>query len=103
MNEVPEKLSPSTFSEENTFLGSDNVILLKHHCTMCYLQIRKELLDYLKDLLTQDALIGSTVNTRSKKSGSNFSKIKSIDAKSSNLLDFYPSTSTMHLYSNSRL
>jgi hypothetical protein len=60
----------------------------------CYVQLRKELLDYLEDLMTQDSLIWSTVTTRSKKNGSNVSKmstpnVKSMDTKSSNPLDFY--------------
>jgi hypothetical protein len=86
-DKVPKKLIPSTFSKEMRFFYSDNLVMLKHHCTKCYIQIRKELLDYLEDWMTQDSLIG--------KNGSNVSKmstpsIKSMDSKSSNPFDFYP-------------
>jgi hypothetical protein len=52
-------------------------------------------LDYLEDWMTQDSLIGSAVGTKSKKNGSNVSKmstpsIKSMDSKSSHPFDFYP-------------
>jgi len=100
-DEVPEKLIPSTFSEENAFLDPDNMVILKRHYVKYYLPLRKELLDYLEDLMTQDSLIGSTVSTRSKKMGSNVSRmsspsVKSTDTKSSHAssiskpTDFYP-------------
>jgi hypothetical protein len=66
---IPIKLIPLTFSEENKFLDSDNMLILKRHYRKCYLQLRKELLDHLEDLITQDSLVGSTVSTRYKKGG----------------------------------
>jgi hypothetical protein len=64
-DEVPEKLIPSTFSDENVFLESDNMVILNRHYTNCNLKLRKELLNYLEDLMTQDSWIGFTINTTS--------------------------------------
>ena len=77
------------------------MVILKRHYVKYYLPLRKELLDYLEDLMTQDSLIGSTVSTRSKKMGSNVSRmsspsVKSTGTKSSHAssiskpTDFYP-------------
>jgi uncharacterized membrane protein YvbJ len=63
---IPIKLIPSTFSEENASLDADNILILNHHYMKYYEQLRKELLDHLEDLMTQE---GSTVSTRSKKGG----------------------------------
>jgi hypothetical protein len=41
------------------------MLILKRHYS--YVQLRKEILDLLEDLMTQDSLVGSTVTTRSKK------------------------------------
>jgi hypothetical protein len=81
---IPIKLIPSTFSEENTFLATDNILILKRHYMKCYVQLRKDLLDYLEDLMTQDSLVGSTVSTRyrSKKGGSVVSRMSSPSVKS---------------------
>jgi hypothetical protein len=81
---IPIKLISSTFSEENTFLDADNLLILKRHYMKCYVQLRKELLDHLKDLMTQDSLVGSTVSTRSrsKKEGSVVSRMSSPSVKS---------------------
>jgi hypothetical protein len=46
------KLMPSTFSEENMFLVTDNILTLKRHYMKYYVHLRKELLDHLKDLMT---------------------------------------------------
>jgi hypothetical protein len=75
---IPERLIPSTFSEENTFLDADNILILKHHYMKCHVQLRKEIIDHLDDLMTQDSLVGSTVSTRSKKGGSVVSRVSSI-------------------------
>ena len=40
-DEVPEKLIPSTFSEENAFLDSNNMVILKCHYMKCYLHYVK--------------------------------------------------------------
>ena len=82
--DILEQLIPSTFSEENTFLDSDNMLILKRHYMKCYLRLRKDLLDHLEDLMTQDSLVGSTVSTRSKKSGSVVSRMSSPSVKSVN-------------------
>jgi hypothetical protein len=81
---IPMKLIPSTFSEENTFLDADNLLILKRHYLKCYVLLRKELLDHLEDLMTQDSLVGSTVSTRSrsKKGGSVVSRMSSPIVKS---------------------
>jgi hypothetical protein len=50
----------------------------------CYVQLRKELLDHLEDLMTQASLVGSTVCTRSKKGGSVVSRMSSPSVKSVN-------------------
>jgi hypothetical protein len=46
---IPIKLNPSIFSEETTVLDADNMIIIKRHSMRCYVQLRKELLDYLED------------------------------------------------------
>jgi hypothetical protein len=94
-NEVPEKLIPPAFSDVNVFLESDSMVILKRHYTNCTIKLRKELLDYLEDLMTQDSVIGFTVSTKSKKNVSNVSKMsthsmKSVDTKASKALEFYP-------------
>jgi hypothetical protein len=50
----------------------------------CYVQLRKELLNHLEDLMTQDSLVGSTASTRSKKGGSVVSRMSSSSVKSVN-------------------
>jgi hypothetical protein len=35
---IPEKLIPSTYCEENTFLDADNILILKRHYMKCYLR-----------------------------------------------------------------
>jgi hypothetical protein len=81
---IPMKLIPSTFSEKNTFLDTDNILILKRHYMKYYVQLRKELLDHLEDLMTQDSLVGSTLSTRSrsKKGGSIVSRLSSPSVKS---------------------
>jgi hypothetical protein len=81
---IPTKLIPSIFSEENTFLDTDKIIILKCHYMKCYVQLRKELLDHLEDLMTQDSLLRSTGSTRyrSKKGGSVVSRMSSPSVKS---------------------
>jgi hypothetical protein len=80
--DIPGKLIPLTFSEENAFLDAYIMLILKRHYMKCYLQLRKELLDNLEDLMTKESLVGSTVITRSKKSGSVISRISSRSVKS---------------------
>ena len=107
-DKVPEELIPSTFSEEDAFLDPNNMVILKRHYIKYYLPLRKEILDYLEDLMTQDSLIGSTVSTGSRKLGSNVSRmsspsLKSTDTKSSHAssislpTDFSPSILIMPL------
>jgi hypothetical protein len=81
---IPEKLIPSIFNEENRFLDADNILIVKHLYMKCNLQLHKELLDHLEDLMTQDSLVGSTVSTRSKRGGSVVSRMSSPSVKSSN-------------------
>jgi hypothetical protein len=93
-DDIPGQLIPSTFSEENAFLDADNMIILKSHYMKCYLQLRKELLDHLEDLMTQDSLVGSTVSTRSKKCGSVVSRMSSPSVKSTTTKTSKPSKSS---------
>jgi hypothetical protein len=79
---IPVKLIPSTFSEENTFLDADSLLILKRHYMKYNTQLCKELLDHLEDLMTQDSLVGSTVSTKSKNGGSVVSRISSPSVKS---------------------
>jgi hypothetical protein len=73
-----------TSCEEIKFLDTDNILILKRHYMKYYVQLRKELLDHLEDLMTQDSLVGSTVSTRSrsKKGESVISRISSPSVKS---------------------
>jgi hypothetical protein len=81
---IPIKLVPSTFSEENTILDTDNIVILKRHYMKYHVQLRKDLLNHLEDRMTQDSLVGSTVSTRSrsKKGGSVVSRMSSPSVKS---------------------
>jgi hypothetical protein len=83
-DDIPGPLVPSTFSEENSFLDADNMIILKFHCMKCYSPLCKELLDNVEELMTQDSLVGSTVCTRSKKCGSVVSRMFSPSVNSVN-------------------
>ena len=75
--------------------------ILKRFYIACYWQLRKNLLDYLEDYMSQDSLIGSTISTRSQKNTSGASKasspsVLSQDTKTSEVLEgskkhnFYP-------------
>jgi len=81
-DKVPEKLMPSSFQDENSFLSADNTIILKRHYMKYYLQLRKQLLVFIEDLITQDSLAGSTFSTVSKKSGSNVNNMSTPNIKS---------------------
>jgi hypothetical protein len=92
---------PTTFNEETEFLSDNNLNSLKRHYMTFYWKVRKDLLDYLEDSMPHDSLIGSTINTRSKKSVSCANKISSPsvlshDTKTSTVSekdiphDFYP-------------
>ena len=74
---LQEQLIPSTFQEETYFLDEGSMLLLKKHYAAFYWLLRKNLLDYLEDSMSQDSLIGSTISTRSEKSISCASKISS--------------------------
>jgi hypothetical protein len=67
----------TTFNEETEFLSDSNKNSLKCHYMTFYWKVRKDLLDYVEDSMSQDTLIGSTISTRSKKSVSCASKISS--------------------------
>jgi hypothetical protein len=97
--DVAKCLIPSTFEEENSFLDEDGMSKLKEYYMANYWKMRKDFLDNLEDFVTQESLIGSTINTRSKKTVSSASKISSpsdVDTKvskssnKSNEEDFYP-------------
>jgi hypothetical protein len=73
-----------------------------------YWKMRKDFLDYFEDSVTQDSLIGSTINTRSKKTVSSAGEISSPSVVSentkvskasekSNARYFYPKNLIMHL------
>jgi hypothetical protein len=57
---------------------------LKEYYMANYWKMRKDFLDYLEDFMTQDSLIGSTINTRSKKTVSSASEISSPSVVSEN-------------------
>jgi hypothetical protein len=74
---------------------------LKCHFMTCYWKVRKNFLDYIKDSISHDSFIGSTISTRSQKNVFCASKISSPsvllhDTKTSrvsgkaNSHDFYP-------------
>jgi hypothetical protein len=97
--DIAKSLIQSTFEEETSLLDKDGMSKLKEYYMARYWKMRKVFLDYLEDFETQDSLIGSTINTRSKKTVSCASKISSpsdVDTKvskssnKSNLQDFYP-------------
>jgi hypothetical protein len=81
MMKSQEKI-PSIFSEENMFLDADNMLILNRHYMKCYSQLRKEILEHMEDMMTQDSLSGSKVSTRSRKSGSVVSRMPSPSVKS---------------------
>ena len=60
------------------------MIILKRHNMKSDLQLRRDFLNHLEDLMTQDSLVGSTVSTRSKKGGSVVSRMSSPSVKSVN-------------------
>jgi hypothetical protein len=75
--DVAKSLIPSTFEEETSFLDEDGMSTLKEYYMANYWKMRKDFLDNLEDFETQDSLIGSTINTRSKKTVSSASEISS--------------------------
>ena len=77
LTDVAKSLIPSIFEEETSFLDEDGMSRLKEHYMASYWRMRKDFLDYLEDFETQDSLIGSTINTRSKKTVSSASEISS--------------------------
>jgi hypothetical protein len=100
-DDVTDQFIPSTFNEETDFLSGNNMDVLKRHYMKCYWKVRKDFLDYLEDSMSQDSLIGSTINTRSRRSvscASNLSSPTAIsdDTKMSKVSskisqhDFYP-------------
>jgi hypothetical protein len=74
---VVKSLIPSTFEEETSFLHEDGMSKLNEHDMAYYWQMKKDFLDYLKDFVTQDSLMGSTISTRSKMTVSCANKISS--------------------------
>jgi hypothetical protein len=51
-DESSREVNSIKFSDENVFLESDNMVILKRHYTNCYLKLSKVLVDYLEDLMT---------------------------------------------------
>jgi hypothetical protein len=74
---IAEHMIPTTFHDETDFLSDNNLNSLKSHYMKFYWRVHKDFLDYIKDSMSQDTLIGSTISTRSKKSVSCTSKISS--------------------------
>jgi hypothetical protein len=72
---ITEHMTPTTFHEETEFLSDSNKNSLKRHYMTFYWKVRKDFLDYIKDSMSYDSLIGSTIITRSRKSVSYASKI----------------------------
>jgi hypothetical protein len=92
---------PTKFHEEIEFLSDSNTNSLKRHYMTFYWKVRKDFLDYTEYSMSHDSLIGSTINTISRKSVSCPSHISSTsvlshDTKTSKVLekdkphDFYP-------------
>jgi predicted nucleic-acid-binding protein len=77
LHDIAEHMISTTFNEETEFLGDSNMNILKRHAMTLYWKVRKDFLDYIKDSMSHDTLIGSTISTRSKKSVSCASKISS--------------------------
>jgi hypothetical protein len=73
---IAEHMIPTTFNEETEFLNDSKLNSLKH-CMRFYWKVRKDFLDYIRDAMSHDSLIGSTIITRTKKSVSCASKISS--------------------------
>jgi hypothetical protein len=73
--DVAKSLIPSTFEEEAIFLDKDCMSKLKEYYMASYWKMRKDFLEYLEDVVSQDSLIGSTISTSSKKTVSCASKI----------------------------
>jgi hypothetical protein len=82
--DVAKSLIPSTFEEETSFLDEDGMSTLKEYYMASYWKMRKDFLDNLEDFVTQESLIGSTINTRSKKTVSSASEISSPSVVSEN-------------------
>jgi hypothetical protein len=102
---------PTTFNEETEFLSDSNTNSLKPHHMAFYWKLRKDFLDYIEDSISHDSLIGSTINTRSRKGVSCASNISSTSVLShdtnaskvsekANPHDFILRTSIMHFYPN---
>jgi hypothetical protein len=68
-------ISLTLTEEETSFLDQDGMSKVKEFYMASYWKMRKDFLDYSKDLVTQDSLIGSTMKTTSKKTVSWASKI----------------------------
>jgi hypothetical protein len=81
-DEITGQLITYTFSEDNTFLDEVNMLILKSHDMKCYLQLRKEILYCLEDMMTPDFLVRSTISTTSRKGGSIVSRMSSPRVKS---------------------
>jgi hypothetical protein len=65
--DVAKSLIPSTFEDETSFLDEDGMSKLKEYYMASYWKMRNHFVDYLKDLVAQDYLTGSTISTSSKK------------------------------------
>jgi hypothetical protein len=98
---IAEHMISTTFNEETEFSSDSNLNSLKRHYMTFYWKVRKDIFDYIKDSMSQYSLIGSTISTRSKRSGSCSNKISSPsvfshDTKTSKVSekdkphDFYP-------------
>jgi hypothetical protein len=74
---IAEHMIPSKFNEVTEFLSDSNLNSLKRHYMTFYWKIRKDFLDCIKNSMSHDSLIGSTISTRSKKSVSCANKISS--------------------------
>jgi hypothetical protein len=62
------KSIPTVFNEETDAVSGNNMDILKRHHMTCYWRARKDFLDYSEGSMSQDSLIGSTINTRSRRS-----------------------------------
>ena len=64
--ELPSHLIPTTLKEETSILEDEGILMLKQVYFSSYWQLRKNFLDLVEDLLSQDSLIGSTISTKSR-------------------------------------
>jgi hypothetical protein len=64
---IAKHMIQTTFNEETEFLSDSNLNSLKRHYMTFYWKVRNDFLDYIKDSMCHDSLIGSANSIGSKK------------------------------------